>query len=326
MVDLLCRGLVEAGHSVKVVCKTPSALSDTRPYEVIRNPSPLQLLRLVQWSQIFFQANVSLRGLWPLALVPRPWVVAHHSWYRRPNGSIAWQDRLKRVLLRFATGIAVSRAVAQDLSVPSIVIGNCYDDAVFRPLAGVARTRELIFVGRLVSDKGVPDLIGALGLLAQRGQRPRLTIVGAGPEETRIRHEIRAAGLEDQVELVGTKAGHELAALLNAHQILVVPSRYNEPFGIVALEGIACGCVVVGSSGGGLNEAIGPCGVTYPNGDVSLLASRLESVLRDPRSLERYRQVAARHLVRYSRRHVVGEYLRVLEPLVDKGGAAGALQ
>ena len=36
-------------------------------------------------------------------------------------------------------------------------------------------------------------------------------------------------------------------------------------FGVVALEGIACGCVIVGSEGGGLEEAIGPCGVTFPN-------------------------------------------------------------
>ncbi len=42
--------------------------------------------------------------------------------------------------------------------------------------------------------------------------------------------------------------------------------------GIVALEGIACGCVVIGSQGGGLKDAIGNCGLTYPNGDVAALA------------------------------------------------------
>ena len=100
MVDLLARGFTEAGHSVRVACTTPNPAPDAHPYGVVRNPGPLQLLRLVRWSQIVLQANISLRGLWPLLLVPRPWVVAHHTWYRRADGSIAWQDRLKRFALR----------------------------------------------------------------------------------------------------------------------------------------------------------------------------------------------------------------------------------
>jgi glycosyltransferase involved in cell wall biosynthesis len=46
------------------------------------------------------------------------------------------------------------------------------------------------------------------------------------------------------VDFVGTKTDHELVKLLNTHQIMVVPSLWNEPFGLVALEGVACGCVL----------------------------------------------------------------------------------
>ena len=52
------------------------------------------MLRWTRWCDVFYQANVALRGLWPLLLVHRPWVVSHHSWYRRPDGRIAHQHRV----------------------------------------------------------------------------------------------------------------------------------------------------------------------------------------------------------------------------------------
>ena len=77
------------------------------------------------------------------------------------------------------------------------------------------------------------------------------------------RNKRRALSLAENVSFVGPKSGDGLAEILNQHQILVVPSRWAEPFGIVAVEGIACGCVVVGSVAGGLPEAIGGCGVNF---------------------------------------------------------------
>jgi glycosyltransferase involved in cell wall biosynthesis len=93
----------------------------------------------------------------------------------------------------------------------------------------------------------------------------------------------------------------------------VVPSRWREPFGIVALEGIACGCVVVGSAEGGLAEAIGPCGLTFPNGDAQALANALSRLLENPAECDRLRQNAAAHLARFTPRHVAGLYLDAMK-------------
>ena len=101
----------------------------------------------------------------------------------------------------------------------------------------------------------------------------------------------------------------------NNHRILVAPSTYKEPFGIVALEGIACGCVVVGSEDGGLREAIGPCGMTFPNGNAFALAKCLKALLSDEDRMRACRSRAAEHLARFTRKNVADSYLKVLEGL-----------
>jgi glycosyltransferase involved in cell wall biosynthesis len=307
--DLAAR-LQRAGYEVTVATTTPGDGGGEPSYRVVRDPSPRELLRWVRWCDVLYQANVSLRGLWPLLLVRRPWVVSHHSWYRRTDGRVAWQDRLKRWLLRFAaSSIAVSQAVADDLAVPSVVIPNAYRDDLFRTLPDIERTEDLVFVGRLVSDKGVDVLLEALALLVPQGLTPRLAVVGDGPEAPRLREQAQGLGLADRVDFLGVRTGEELVRLLNRHRILVVPSRYDEPFGVVALEGIACGCVVVGSQGGGLKEAIGLCGPTFRNGDAVDLARALALLVRQPELRQGYRAHAAAHLARHTPGVVTAAYL-----------------
>lgn len=318
----LAENVHRAGHEVTVVTQTASQEPDGFPFRVVRRPSAGELLRWTQWCDIFFQANVSLRGLWPLLLVRRPWVVSHHSWYCQSDGRIALQDRLKRGLLRFAAAsIAVSEAVAADLSRASVVLPNPYRDRLFRILPGVERSRDLLFVGRLVSDKGVDLLLDALALLAREGLEPGLTVVGDGPEMPRLREQARRLGLDGRVEFLGTRTGEDLAEVMNRHRILVVPSRYEEPFGIVALEGIACGCVVVGSEGGGLKEAIGPCGFTFRNGDVAELAGLLARLLRDPEPGRERLRKAPEHLASHTSDSVGLAYLRILEGVLASRNA-----
>ena len=312
--------LSHRGCEVVVVTSTPAGSApEEASYRVVRRPGPGELLYWARWCDVFFQANVSLRGLWPLLLVRRPWVVSHHSWYRQPDGRLAWQDRLKRLVLRrAAASISVSRAMAADLATPSVVIPNPYRDHLFRLLPGTTRERELLFVGRLVSDKGVDVLIEALARLEEEGLAPRLTVVGQGPEEPALREQAARLGVAGRIDFLGTRTSEELVRLLNEHRILVVPSRYNEPFGIVALEGIACGAVVVGSRGGGLPEAIGPCGPTFENGDARALAAVLADLLRHPESHEGYTRHRAEHLASHTSAGVAERYREVLARVAER--------
>lgn len=307
--NLLAREFVAFGHEVRVITQTEG--KDDFPFAVIRRPGPVALLRQLRWCDVFLQNNISLRTLWPLLFMRRPLFITHQTWITNPDGTVGWQHRLKQFVLRYATSMAISRAVAEKLPGPSILVGNPYDDKVFKDVSSEPRNRELIFAGRLVSDKGASLLLEAMALLESS---PRLTIAGDGPERANLEKQTAERQLQSQVEFVGSQTSKELARLLRQHRILVVPSRWQEPFGIVALEGIASGCVVVGSAEGGLAEAIGPCGLTFPNGNPQALAKALSRLLDDPAECDRLRQAAPAHLACFTPRHVAGLYLDAMEP------------
>jgi glycosyltransferase involved in cell wall biosynthesis len=261
----------------------------------------------VKWSDVFLQNNISLQTLWPLLFVKRPFFIAHQTWLKR-----AGLEHLKRWFSGRATNFAISRAIGENLGYPATTVGNPFNDAVFRENAGVKRERDIVFVGRLVSDKGADVLIDALAILQGKGVAVSATIVGEGPEREALTRRARRVGVESRLTFSGSQTGEDLARLLNAHRLLVVPSRWPEPLGIVALEGIACGCVVIGSSGGGLPEAIGPCGRTFPNGDAQALASATQELLSNDSEFTKLRKGAEVHLARFRRGAVAENYLKLM--------------
>lgn len=299
----------QRGHSVKIVTQSPGESLEN----VTRRPSIGQLVDLLRWCDVFWQNNLSLRTIWPALVIRKPIVVTHQGSYcRRPAGSDL-ALRTKYVVANRVTGVAISQYVASFFDPQPIVIPNPFDGAVFRKTGTAQRALDLIFVGRLVSEKGVDLLLRALRILSDGGLQPGLTIVGNGPEESNLRRLTNELSLDSQVKFAGPKRGVALAEEFNRHKILIVPSRYDEPFGVVALEGIACGCAVIGSSGGGLPEAIGPCGLTFPNGDIAALTDTIMSLLNAPTERERLLANAPTHLARFHSGIIANSYLELFQ-------------
>jgi len=312
--ELVGRELVRQGHAVQVVCQTPAPRSveeRTFPFPVARCPSPWQLFRLARRCEVFVQICISLKGLWAAALARRPLAFVHQTWYCRPDGRLALPDRLKLHLTHWGANIAVSPAIAARLPAPATVIPNPYDASLFRIANAGDRPLNLIFVGRLVSDKGADLAIAALARLRQQGWRPHLTIVGAGPEADTLQQAVADLRLTEQVTFAGLQPPAAIADLLNQHAIALIPSRWEEPFGIVALEAIACGCAVIGSAGGGLPTAIGPCGATFANGDLDGLTAAIAHLLANPTALAAYRAAARAHLESHHPAAIARRYLDV---------------
>jgi len=310
---ILAEQFARAGHEVQLITETPGDDSSGNGYRVIRRPGFIQLIKMLRWADLFFQNNISLRSLLPALLLRKHAIVVHQTWIRNSKGSLGWNGRLKRMLLGRVTNVAISQAVAHDIGRKCVIIPNPYRDDLFRVVPGTVRIRTLVFLGRLVSDKGVDLPLRALEQLRPEGLQPDLTIIGAGPEAHNLLSLSRELQLENQVVFAGEKSGAELVQLLNEHRIMVIPSRWAEPFGVVALEGIACGCAAIGSEGGGLKEAIGPCGITFQNGDERSLSDALKYLLRDPAFEDSLRSKALGHLERFKAREVAGAYLRLIE-------------
>jgi glycogen synthase len=312
---LLAERFAATGNEVHVITQSPGDDIRGMNYKITRRPSIFEVVKLLRWSDLFFQNNISLRSLIPALLLRKKVLVVHQTWLVDTHGQLTWNNRLKRALLPRVTNITISAAIADQISGHSFVIGNPYDETTFRLLPSVARDKSLIFVGRLVSDKGVDLLLRALKRLQSENLRPDLTIVGSGPEQQKLQELTRELALDRQVTFAGQKQGAELAEVLNQHQVLVAPSRWAEPFGVVALEGIACGCVVVGSEKGGLKEAIGPCGLTFQNGDAEALATQLTCLLTEPQLQTTLREKADEHLSKFKSEAVVAAYLRIMRKL-----------
>ncbi len=324
--EMLAREFIHAGHEVKLVTDIQCDDSNKRefPFSVVRKPTFSQLMHLTRWADITFHNNISLRMGWPLLFIRRPWVVTHQTWIPKGWDFSGGLGRIKRFALRWATGVAISRAIADDIQTPCMVIHNPYDAETFHTLPAIRKQRDLVFVGRLIHAKGLSTLIAALGILRERGIRPGLTIIGLGPDQADFIKHSEALDLGGQVEFVGPKQGKSLAEAVNEHKVMVVPSLWNEPFGIVALEGMACGCIVVGSERGGLKDAIGPGGLTFPNGDERALAACIEKALHDAETMT-CRMAAVTHLAEHSASVVAHRYLELFKHTLVKHGHAPML-
>lgn len=302
------------GHEVRVVTTTPGSNS-VEGVLVIRNPNFRTLWRETRWSDLCFHNNISLKWAWSPLVARRPWVVTHQTWMAKANGTVGWQERAKKLVIALGRSVAISEAVAAHISGPSSVIPNAYDEAVFfGKTAGPPRDLDLVFVGRFVSDKGGDLLLRALGRLAERNVRPRLTMIGDGPERVRWYQLAAELGLGDQVRWTGALQGADLAQEMRRHTVMVVPSRWAEPFGIVALEGAACGCLVLGSSAGGLKEAIGPGGATFTNGDETELVESISRSLKGEVRCDS--KLVELHLRAHRAEAVAGRYLELFKEVM----------
>ena len=221
---------------------TPGPERGPWSFPVVRQPSPRRFLSLLRGCDVHLQANLSLKYVCgPLG--SRRFFVTHQNDYAATGGGRGLRGRLKLACARLVHGAACSRYIARQVGCRE-VIGNPYDNSIFRRQAPLdRRDREIVFLGRLVSDKGCDTLLEALAILKQRRLSPSCTVIGAGPERQRLPAMTTAFGLEASVRFLGALQGAAIAGELNRHRIMAVPSRYCEPFGIVALEGLACGCL-----------------------------------------------------------------------------------
>jgi len=148
----------------------------------------------------------------------------------------------------------------------------------------------VLYAGVLIYRKGLHVLLQAFNQVASSLPSARLLLVGS-PENPSYVHELKSMverlGIEEKVEFIDEVSQRELARLMKACRVFVLPSL-SEGLGKVILEAMACGKPVVGSNVNGIPEVIkdGQTGFLVPPGDVEALAERLTWMLANPEEAE----------------------------------------
>lgn len=157
--------------------------------------------------------------------------------------------------------------------------------------------RIVIYVGRFVREKGIQVLLNSAHSILAEFPDTRFLIVGGGARD-RFEKFVEWSGLRDNVIFAGFRANRGLHELYRVADVAVFPSLY-EPFGIVALEGMAAGIPVVSSDAGGLKEIVkhGETGLTSFASDPASLSWAIRECLRDPAKSQKMAQTAQERLV-----------------------------
>ena len=113
---------------------------------------------------------------------------------------------------------------------------------------------KLFSAGLLCTEKGFDLVLDALAILDD--PRIRWTLAGSGPEEKNLLDQCRNLGLTDRVEFLGRVSWAEVYEQIDQSHLVAVPSRWQEPFGLVALQALQRARPVVASARGGLPEIV----------------------------------------------------------------------
>jgi glycosyltransferase involved in cell wall biosynthesis len=152
-----------------------------------------------------------------------------------------------------------------------------------------ARTPTVVYAGRLHEAKGARLLMAGWDCYIGKSGEPglKLVIAGGGPLEDEM---AAWASVRPSVEMTGTVSSDRCAELIARARAVVVPSVWEEPFGLVAVEAMAAGVPPIAAGHGSFPELITPGvdGVLFTPGDPDALALAIADVERNPGQYETY--------------------------------------
>jgi glycosyltransferase involved in cell wall biosynthesis len=185
---------------------------------------------------------------------------------------------MRRADLAISYSSAVDRHLAAN-HLPRRAIVPCFPTMAPKSASEHAASRRILFAGRVEHTKGVDVLIHAA--CDVDGE---FVICGEGRELETLRRLAQRLGVQDRVRFTGWLGGDELAGELADAAVVVMPSLWPEPFGLVGIEALASGRPVVASATGGIVDWLedGVCGLLVAPGDARDLARALSEILADP--------------------------------------------
>lgn len=187
-------------------------------------------------------------------------VTLHVDWPRLAGRGNDLTERMLRnadwVTACSAALLRTAREAVPEIISKSSVIHNGREIPKLQPAPAPFDPPVLLCVGRLAEEKGFDVALDAFASVIRRFPKARMTIMGDGPARAALERQAAQLGLERAVKFVGWVEPDGVAKFLNSSTLVVVPSRWEEPFGLVALEAALVGRAVVATRVGGLPEVV----------------------------------------------------------------------
>jgi len=241
---------------------------------------------------IFFQQHTD-------RIYPAPVLMTVHSpFYTSERNSL-----LGRLLSSAEWVVAVSDAILHDVRelIPEVTSrsGVIYNGLVMphlKPTPLVFDKPRIVCLGRVVVEKGFDVALDAFARIIDQFPEARLVIAGDGPARPALEAQTTRLGLGNVVEFTGWVSPEQVPELIANATIVVVPSRWREPFGLVAVEAAQMARPIVATRVGGLPEVVlhHKTGLLVENEDHVALADHVAFLLQHPERATQMGQAAYR--------------------------------
>lgn len=231
----------------------------------------------------------------------------------RLAGVVTVSDYLRRRLLE---GVDSPRTMP-------VVLPNCIDLSGLPPPR--QRERVILFVGRVVPEKAPDAFVAACGIALPQLPGWRAEIIGADrfradSPDTRFVRGVRDAAEVAGVTLLGYRDHPDVLAALAGAAIVVVPSRWQEPFGLAALEAMASGAALICSPRGGLPEVAGDAALYTDPDDTQAMAAAMVSLAQDEARREALAEAGRTRAQQFDVRHAAARLSALRREILAAGG------
>ena len=310
-----------------VTSTPPDKFEDSQmPFRIIREPGTLTLWRLISAADVIHVAGPAFTPMLMGLLQRKPVIVEHHGFQTIcPTGQLVREPDIQpcpghfmagehlrclrcsmhprplalfrlwifTFLRRFlchhvAVNIVPTAWLADQLCLPhSETVYHGIPAVSFPAPSAPGSAPRLVFIGRLVTAKGIRILLDAVGLLKSKGRTCEVLVIGDGPDRNALQEHVQQTGNSEQVHFLGRLSDSEINHTLRRTDILVAPSLGGEVFGMILVENMLRGLPIVASDLGSYREVLDDSGVTFRVADAGDLALRISALFADPSVLDR---------------------------------------
>jgi glycogen(starch) synthase len=251
---------------------------------------------------------------------PQSYIHAVERWMARRAEGVVVCSHYMRGHVADVFGIEEEKAQVIPNGVDPLDLAPVDDLASLRARFAAPTEKLVLLIGRLVYEKGFQIALDALPRAIERLDGVRFLVAGSGTHEAELKAQARRLGLDRHGSFLGWIGDGELRSMYRIADLCVVPSIY-EPFGLVALEAMACGCPCIVADTGGLREVVpnDDVGLRFRSRDPRSLALMMEWVLANPALRYRLVTEAAAHVARFDWSDVARRTAEVYDALAARG-------